>query len=83
MPFFNRIQAIKVKGSDLLSAFDTMANVGGNGVSEEITATFDPVTKKAVSVMLHGEALDPEKVYTIATIDYLSQGGDYMTGLHT
>ena len=28
---------------------------------------------------LKGKKIDPKKIYTVATIDYLANGGDYMT----
>lgn len=80
-PFANHIQVIDVKGSDLAEAFDVMASRGGDGVSDGVEAVFDPATKKCVSVTINGKPLDPEKVYTVATIDYLANGGDYMEPL--
>lgn len=34
-----------------------------------------------MSATLNGQAIDPERTYRIATIDYLANGGDYMTPL--
>lgn len=81
MPFFNRIQVLEIKGKSLLEAFDTMARAGGNGVSSEVEAIFDPSTKKCTEVKVNGKPIDPEATYRIATIDYLAQGGDYMHAL--
>ncbi len=81
MPFFNRIQVLDILGKSLLAAFDVMARAGGNGVSAEVEAIFDPSTKKCTEVKLHGKTIDPEATYRIATIDYLAQGGDYMEPL--
>lgn len=81
MPFFNRVQVLDIKGKSLLEAFDTMAAAGGNGVSSEVEATFDPATKKCTDIKVNGKSIDPSASYRIATIDYLAQGGDYMHSL--
>ncbi len=36
---------------------------------------------KCVEVLIDGLPLDPEKIYRLATIDYLAKGGDYMSSL--
>lgn len=81
MPFFNRVQVLDITGESLLRAFDTMAAAGGNGVSSEVEATFDPATKKCTDIRINDKPLDPSGKYRIATIDYLAQGGDYMHSL--
>jgi 2',3'-cyclic-nucleotide 2'-phosphodiesterase (5'-nucleotidase family) len=57
------------------------ASRGGDGVSSQVRATFDPDTKELVSLTVNGKAVDPDKTYKVATIDYLAGGGDYMTPL--
>lgn len=83
MPFTNRIVVIDIKGSDLLEAFNVMARVGGNGVSEGVDITFTGSEKDAyvTKVTIHGSLLDPDRIYRVATIDYLANGGDYMQSL--
>ena len=81
LPFNNRVEVIDIKGSDLLDNFDIMALYGGNGVSKEIDATYNPVTGKCTEVLIDGKPVDPNKTYRMATIDYLANGGDYMTPL--
>ena len=80
-PFDNRLIVEDLKGSDLLEALNVMASRGGDGVSSGVDAVFDPSTGKCVSVTVGGKPLDPEKVYKVATIDYLANGGDYMEPL--
>ncbi len=41
------------------------------------------MTKKCTSILIDGRPIDPEKTYTISTIDYLANGGDYMEPLTT
>lgn len=81
LPFNNRVEVLEIKGADLARNFDVMALTGGNGLSKEVEATYDPKTKKATSIIIDGKPLDPEKTYTVATIDYLANGGDYMEPL--
>lgn len=81
LPFDNRVVVLELKGSDLLEAFDVMASRGGDGISDSGRAVIDPETRKCSSVTIDGKPVDPEKSYTIATIDYLADGGDYMAPL--
>jgi len=81
-PFRNYITVIDIKGSDLLEAFDVMASRGGDGVSANVKVEYEdgdnPHTDK---ILINGKVLDPGRTYRLATIDYLSKGGDYMTAL--
>lgn len=65
LPFDNSLVVMDIKGSDLADGFEVMDYRGGDGVS----LGFD--YKK----------IDPDKVYRLATIDYLANGGDYMEPL--
>ncbi len=80
-PFANKVLVLELKGSDLLEAFNVMATRDGDGVSSEGAAMFDPATQRCVSVLINGNPIDPEALYNVATIDYLANGGDYMTPL--
>ena len=81
-PFNNLIEVLEVKGSDLLDAFNVMAYIrGGDSVSSELNITMDKATRNCKEVLLNGEPLDPDRVYTVATIDYLANGGDFMEPL--
>lgn len=88
LPFNNHVQVIDIKGSDLAKAFDAMALVDGNGVSDGVDVVYIPGTDEAdkkdarvVSVTINGQPLDPDRTYRVATIDYLAGGGDYMPSL--
>ncbi|MDE6454135.1 MAG: bifunctional metallophosphatase/5'-nucleotidase [Muribaculaceae bacterium] len=78
MPFYNYIDVIEISGADLQDAFDVTAAFGGQGVSSNVRATVNTTTKKATDITINGEPLDPTRTYRLATIDYLSSGGDYM-----
>lgn len=85
LPFDNRVQVIDIKGSDLLQAFRQMARVGGSGVSRGVKIEYSPKTATAdaeiKSVTVNGEPLRADRTYRVATIDYLTAGGDYMPTL--
>ncbi len=81
MPFNNYTTVIDIKGSDLLATFDVMANTAGNGVSRNVSVIYDPDTKKCIAAEINGKHINPEKTYRLATIDYLANGGDYMSPL--
>ncbi len=88
LPFTNFMQVIDIKGTDLLQAFEVMARAGGNGVSKGVKIVYDRGTKetlyadaKIVSASINGEPFDTEKTYRVATIDYVANGGDYMSSL--
>lgn len=85
LPFRNYVTVTDVKGSDLRSVFDVMAKTDGNGVSRNVTVTYDTVGGRqhyaARDIMISGRPLDDKRTYRVATIDYLSKGGDYMRGL--
>jgi len=79
MPFFNRIQVIEISGKNLLEAFDNMASQDGQGVSENVRAEYRD--GKCVSITVNGKPIDPDEKYTLATIDYIANGGDYYSSL--
>lgn len=81
LPFENKVHVIDIKGVDLAAALDVMASRGGDGVSDGVDVTFDPSTGKCTRIIIDGKTLDPERTYRLATIDYLANGGDYMSPL--
>lgn len=81
LPFQNKILIEEIKGKDLRQVFDAMSRTGGNGVSAQVYAEYDPEALKATKVLINGKALDDDRIYRIATIDYLAKGGDYLSGL--
>lgn len=81
MPFDNRIVVMDISGKDLIETFNIMASQGGQGVSSAIKAIYDPSAQVAETILINGEPIDPARTYTIATVDYLAGGGDYLTPL--
>lgn len=80
MPFDNYVTVLEIKGNDLLDALNVMAARGGDGVSANVLASFDK-NGKLSSATISGKPIEPDRTYTLATINYLADGGDYMTPL--
>ncbi len=81
LPFDNRLQILDLKGSDLIDALAVLAGRGGEGVSKGVKITVSPKKSPAINATINGKKIDPERIYRVATIDYLAKGGDYMTPL--
>ena len=78
-PFSNFIRIVKIKGSDFIEAMKVAASKGGEAISGNLRV----VKQKngEISVLLDNTPLNPEKEYTLATIDYLANGNDGLTSL--
>jgi len=89
LPFGNRTVVAKVSGADIRQALE-------NGVSQveqragrfphvsNITAEVDPKRppgNRVVSIQIGGQPLDDDRVYTVATNDFMLRGGDGYTML--
>ncbi|MBQ7691654.1 MAG: bifunctional metallophosphatase/5'-nucleotidase [Muribaculaceae bacterium] len=77
-PFDNRFMVLEITGADLLDALKVMAGRGGDAMSRELRVTYND-QGEITSAKLKGKKIDPKKTYCLATIDYLANGGDYMT----
>ena len=80
LPFNNRLVVLRLKGDALRAALE-------QGLSEEhgmlqqsgMVVRFNPRApsgRRVVSVTVNGRALDDQATYTVATIDFLADGGD-------
>lgn len=76
MPFENEVVIVKMKGTDLQGLFDYYASTQKNNPVSHLYIETDAglLTK----TLINGKNLDPEKIYYIATSDYLAFGGDNM-----
>ena len=75
-PFRNNIVYLELKGSDLRNIFETMAAtrfqaVGGADILAE--------DGKLAHVRIDGEPLEDDKLYSVATISFLLDGGDSLS----
>ncbi len=72
-PFDNTIVLLSVPGKNLLEFLNLIAERGGWPVAGIRMNIRD---KKATEVQVQGSSLDPNRIYTIATVDYIANGGD-------
>jgi len=78
MPFENELVIIWLKGDKLLELLNYFAENGGQGVSG-IRMKIE--NNKATDILINNEAPDVNKIYSIATNDYLAGGNDKMLQL--
>ena len=79
-PFSNHLAIAMIKGSDLADAIKVAARKGGESVSSQIFVVMDS-DHNVEEILVNGSPLDPEKVYTLASIDYVLQGNDNLESL--
>ncbi|MBR4828908.1 MAG: 5'-nucleotidase C-terminal domain-containing protein [Muribaculaceae bacterium] len=77
-PFDNRFVVLNMPGTELIECMKLMCARGGDAVSREIHATYNE-NGELIKASVKGKKIEPEKNYIVATIDYLANGGDYMT----
>lgn len=75
MPFENELVVVWIKGDKLNDLLQFFAKVGGEGVSG-LHMVID--NGKAVDISIGDNPLDVNKLYSIATNDYLAGGNDKM-----
>jgi 2',3'-cyclic-nucleotide 2'-phosphodiesterase (5'-nucleotidase family) len=75
MPFENELVMLWLKGDKLGELLQYFASMGGQGVSG---LHMEIENKRAINITVGGKPLDPEKLYSIATNDYLAGGNDNM-----
>ncbi len=79
-PFENYLVVLEMKGSDLLELMRNIAAVKGEGVSSSVRMEISS-NGELLSCTIDGKEIDPHRIYTIATIDYLAEGNDKMYAL--
>jgi len=78
LPFENALCVVHIKGSQLRKLFGQIAGRGG----EAISGARIVISKgELLSAEVGGKPIDDNKVYTLATIDYVAEGNDGMTAL--
>ena len=83
LPFLNDVVVMTVSGSSIYEAMEFSlgkpAPFGGFIQVSGITVTYDPSKEagsKVVSIMIKGSELDRNGTYTLATTNFVAQGGD-------
>lgn len=76
-PFENSLCILKMNGKDLYKLFEQIAKLGGECLSgAQITIGKD---MSLLNAQIAGKPIDMNRIYTVATIDYLAEGNDGMT----
>lgn len=78
-PFANHMVITAVKGADIMDALRVAAKKGGEGISGNVRVVVDK-DHNLKRVVVDGREMDPEKTYTVATIDYVAAGNDDLAG---
>ena len=79
LPFENSLCVLTVSGQQLNEVFAAIAQKGGDGLSgAELVITKNG---KVVTALVDGKPVETDRIYTIATIDYLADGNDGMAPL--
>ena len=79
-PFENHVVVLEMKGSDLQELMRNIAAVRGEGVSSSVRMEIS-ATGELLSCTVGGKDIDPNRTYTVATLDYLAEGNDKMFAL--
>ena len=79
-PFENYLVVLEMKGSDLLELMKNIAAVKGEGVSSSVRMEITS-DGELLSCTIDGKEIDPNRIYTVATVDYLAEGNDKMYAL--
>lgn len=87
LPFGNELEVVAMKGDDIIGLFDFLATVElGRGtfpqVSQEVRVVFNREDKTVNSLTIGGKPIDRNRIYYMATCDYVAAGKDgYSAGL--
>jgi len=76
-PFQNFFTIVKMKGDVLTTLMEQIASKNGEGLSGDVKLVIND--RKLKSFTIRGKEINPKKVYTIATIDYVAEGNDGMS----
>lgn len=76
-PFENSLFIMELKGEQILEICDYYIAGKKPHPLSGLTFTID-FNKKAINILVQGKPLEIDKVYSVATSDYLSTGGDNM-----
>ncbi len=83
LPFGNTLYVIKMTGAQLLEVLQYAATIkeGQGAFLQTGGLTWKSEQDKVVEAKINGEPLDPNRVYTVVTNNYMAQGGDGYTML--
>ena len=78
LPFGNTVYVMELKGSEIMQLIDFMVTIpAGAGAYPQLSGlTFTYENGQVKDVTVNGKAIEMEKVYRLATNNYLAMGGD-------
>lgn len=79
-PFSNHFVIVSIKGKDIIDALAVAARKGGEAISGNVRVVTD-ADRNLKRVVIDGREMDPEKTYTLGSIDYVAEGNDDLTTL--
>lgn len=78
-PFENELTILEMKGSDVLDLINSLAGRKLDAMSGiNVVLELDGDRVYASSIKVGGKPVDPERIYYVATIDYLAEGNSGM-----
>lgn len=81
LPFDNRIVAVPMPGWRVRELLDFAARrIGKGGFAQVSGVAFVIRSDRATYVRVNGKPLDSDRIYRVATVDFLYEGGDGYTG---
>jgi len=81
-PFENTLTILEMKGSDVLDLINSLAGKKLEAMSGmNVTLELDGDRTYASSIKVSGQPVDPERIYYVATIDYLAEGNSGMDAM--
>ena len=79
-PFENFFTIVKLKGTDVQALMKNIAVVHGEGLSSAVRLVVT-LSGEVRSATISGQPIDPDRIYTIATLDYLAEGNDKLSAM--
>lgn len=83
LPFTNTIAVVELTGRQLEEMFNQMLIRNITGVSGNVDVTLATDGRSCSKVLIDGKPIDPDRIYRLATIDYLADGGDRLEVLRS
>lgn len=81
LPFDNYIVKLDLTGAEIEKILNFSVSKGGGAFLQISGATFSIEDKKAANIKIGGEPVEENKRYSVATLDFISNGGDGFTML--